>query len=248
VAAAATVTLAAAGRVRRATWAGFRGAGRTSRRSAAGSGSSALTCSEPPSSMVNRRSVLSFDPAAGGGAGLHRRAPRHRRVLRDAKISPLRCRHSRCCMDLRAVSRSLDCPAAGSHQAATISIPPYAPFPWSMRFPAPSIVSAGWATAVGARARTEGRQDACPRSGRAANAAANASPTVNATRLRWKLSPMSVVSSVRAALGQVDGARTCRPAVSRSRESPRSGDDQSPAWWQNLVCREDPHARLRRST
>src|SRR5271170_1287193 len=34
----------------------------------AGSGSSALTCSEPPSSMVKMRSVLSFDPAAVNAA------------------------------------------------------------------------------------------------------------------------------------------------------------------------------------
>jgi hypothetical protein len=30
----------------------------------------------------------------------------------------------------------------------------------------------------------------------------------------------------------VNGARTSRPALPRSGESPRSGDDQSPAWWQ----------------
>ena len=35
-----------------------------------------------------------------------------------------------------------------------------------------------------------------------------------------------------ATVRAVNGARTSRPALPRSGESPRSGDDQSPAWWQ----------------
>jgi diketogulonate reductase-like aldo/keto reductase len=50
--------------------------------------------------------------------------------------------------------------------------------------------------------------------------------TASATQSRHR--PSRSQATVRA----VNGARTSRPALPRSGESPRSGDDQSPAWWQ----------------
>jgi hypothetical protein len=54
--------------------------------------------------------------------------------------------------------------------------------------------------------------------------------TTRVTHLRH--SPGTAPSQSQATVRAVNGARTSRPASPRSGGSPRSGDDQSPAWWQ----------------